>query len=193
MRAGDRDAAAELGLRYASEIRRRIRGQLGPDMRRIFDSQDILSTVLRRLDVYITGHEVFAESEREVRALLMKICKNAIIDKVRIVQRLKRTEGADSPFARMMLSSLGAISSESTEFDLDDLAYIFDALSTSEDRSILWLWLAGQDHSTIAMTLNMSHSAVRKRWQRIRDRLKPVIREKASDDYVIRKCSTRDP
>jgi DNA-directed RNA polymerase specialized sigma24 family protein len=158
-------------------------------MRRLFDSQDILSTVLRRLDVYITGHVVTAESEREVRALLLKICKNAIIDKVRIVQRLKRTEGADSPFALMMLNSIGATNSHRGEVNLEDLARFFDALPSTEDRSILWLWLAGQDHSTIATTLNMSHSAVRKRWQRIRNRLKTVIMEKATDDNVIRKCS----
>ena len=177
IRRGDRDAAAELGMRYASEIRRRIRGQLGPEMRRLFDSQDILSTVLRRLDVYVRDHDVTADSEREVRALLLKICNNAVIDKVRVIKRLKRTEGEDSPFANMLLQMIGTGSHRHNSNESGDLVRFFDALASDEDRKILWLWLAGNEQASIAKSMDMPYGTLRKRWQRIREHLKSVIKK----------------
>ena len=53
MRNGDREAAAQFITRYEDRIRRRIRGKLNPSVRRLFDSQDIFSTIGRRLDQYV--------------------------------------------------------------------------------------------------------------------------------------------
>ena len=66
MRAGDRGAAAVFVTRYGSRIRRRIRGKLSRAMRRIFDSQDILSTLGRRLDSFVHSGGVQATSEAAI-------------------------------------------------------------------------------------------------------------------------------
>ena len=50
IRAGDRDAAAAFLDRYGPLVRRRVRGKLGQQMRRVFDSQDLWSTLARRFD-----------------------------------------------------------------------------------------------------------------------------------------------
>src|SRR5262245_43990251 len=66
MRAGDRQAAAVFITRYESKIRRRVRGKLSLSMRRIFDSQDIVSTLGRRLDLYVRSGKLEAQSEQQL-------------------------------------------------------------------------------------------------------------------------------
>src|ERR1051325_8138362 len=67
MKRGDRVAAAEFIADNASRIRRRFRGKLGPDVRRLFDSQDLVSTVSRRLDTIIMRHSLAAGAAGGVR------------------------------------------------------------------------------------------------------------------------------
>ena len=88
MRSGDRVAAAVFITRYGSRIRRRIHGKLSPAMRRIFDSQDILSTLGRRLDQYVRFGRLAAASEDELWALVFRMAENAVIDKARVFRRL---------------------------------------------------------------------------------------------------------
>ncbi len=61
VRGGDREASAEFISRYGPRIRRRVRGKLSPAMRRLFDSQEILATVARRLDQMVASGERRAE------------------------------------------------------------------------------------------------------------------------------------
>ena len=60
MRAGDRAAAAAFITQYGDRVRRRVSGKLSPAMRRLFDSQEIMSTVARRLDHCVSGGELAA-------------------------------------------------------------------------------------------------------------------------------------
>ena len=175
VRKSDREAAAELALRYAPEIRRRIRGKLTPELRRLFDSEDILATVLRRLDYYVQNTPIKSTSEREVRTLLLRICNRAVVDKMKILRRLQRTEGEDSAFAALMLGTISSGAQEITESDDGALAAVFRRVPSGEDRTILWLWLAGQDHEAIGATLGKSNSAIRKRWQRIKESLRDTL------------------
>src|SRR5690606_30935513 len=99
MRRGDRDAAAEFLVGYGPLIRRRIRGKLGAAMRRLFDSQEILSTVGRRLDAFVNAGRLEATTTPQLWGLVIRIAENALIEKARVVQSLKAREGEDSPFA----------------------------------------------------------------------------------------------
>ncbi len=178
LRAGDREAAAEFALRYGPRIRRRIAGKLGPRMRRIFDSQDILSTVLRRFDNYVQKREFDSATEEQLLALVVRIAENAVIDKVRIVQRLERAESADGEIARAMINRLrenqGGAHDEAAVDQVLDRA--FDALENPIDRQILWFWLAGRRHSDAAEYLDIPAERVRKRWERIRAALSESLR-----------------
>src|SRR5262245_42454435 len=85
MRAGDRDAAAEFVARFAPNIRRRIRGKMNPAMRRLFDSQEILSTLVRRLDEFVGAGQLNAESIPQLWSLLFRIADNSLIEKARVL------------------------------------------------------------------------------------------------------------
>lgn len=178
MSDGDRDAAAEFITRYGSKLRRRMRGKLNFAMRRLFDSQDILSTVGRRLDLYVRDGRLDVDDEAQLWALIFRMANHALVDKARLFERLQNVEGSDSHFASCLLDRLkraeqhvvpgtpgqGAVESEV------DLA--LRSLPDQKDRRILSLWLGGQGHDAIAGDVGLSTVAVRKRWQMIKQRLR---------------------
>lgn len=172
MRSGSRTAAALFVTRYGPRIRRRIRGKLSPAMRRLFDSQDILSTLGRRLDQLVLGGGVTAVNENELWALIFRIANNAVIDKARFIRRLRSVEGEDSAFARDLASRFrDAIRHRDQALEIE----ITNALTLFEDgadREILFLWLTGTRHHEIAEHVRLSAPTVRKRWQKIKTRLR---------------------
>lgn len=171
MREGDREAAAAFMIRYASRIRRRIRGKLSPGMRRIYDSQDILSTVSRRLDVYVRAGKLEALSEEQFWSLILRMANNAVVDKARVFRRLQQVEGSDGALARQFEQRLKDAEhrrQNGAEIEIERALRLFD---DPIDRDILSSWLIGTPHSVTANAIGMSASAVRKRWQGIRARL----------------------
>ncbi len=174
MRAGDREAAAEFLNLYGTRVRRRIRGQIAPAMRRLFDSQDILSTVGRRLDRWVGSHRLEACTPEMLWALVFRIAENALIDKGRVFRGLQAHEGEDSPLARSILARL-----EQSERDQPDGAVLaidraMLALDDATDRDILSLWLMGNQHKHIAESVGLPAPTVRKRWEKIRGRLRDL-------------------
>lgn len=171
MREGDRGAAATFVTQYDARIRRRIRGKLSPAMRRIFDSQEILSTVGRRLDSYVRSGQLEATNESELWALVFRMANNAVIDKARVFHRLREVEGEDGQFAQELYRRLRQAERrrrEGAEVEIDRALRLLD---DHVDRDILSLWLVGASHSVIAEHVDLAPTAVRKRWQKIRTKL----------------------
>ena len=143
MRNGDREAAAQFIIRYEDRIRRRIRGKLNPSMRRLFDSQDIFSTVGRRLDQYVRTGKLEAQSEHQFWALIFRMATNAVIDKSRMYRRLQKAEGLDSQFAQELMSRFRQAErrdKQGVEIEIDN---VVNLLSDDIDREILTQWLFG--------------------------------------------------
>ncbi len=171
MRDGDRTAAAEFVTRFGARIRRRIRQKLSPAMRRIFDSQDILSTLGRRLDMFVRSRSVGATSEAQLWALVYRIAENAVIDKARVFRRLEEVETEDGPFARDLLQRLHTAEQRVTDGAEIEIGAAMALVKDPIDRQILHLWLLGTPHSVIAEYVDLAPTAVRKRWQEIKYRL----------------------
>ncbi len=172
MRAGDRQAAALFMTRYGSRIRRRIRGKLSPAMRRIFDSQEILSTLVRRLDLYVRSGRLEAANEQQLWALVFRMASNAVIDKARVFRRLQQVEDEDGVFAQELSRRLRQAQrsrKEGVEIEIDRA---LNVLRDRTDRQILSLWLVGTRHTVIAEHVDLAATAVRKRWQKIKSELR---------------------
>jgi hypothetical protein len=180
MRAGDRVAAAEFLMRYGSRIRRRIRGKLGPAIRRLFDSLEILSTLGRRLDLYVMSGRLQATNETQLWGLLFKMADNALIDKARLFKRLQLTEGEDYDFARELSSRLHEAeetAESGVEIEIDNCLRV---LGDPIDRRILSMWLTGESHRAIAEHVELAPTAVRKRWEKIKHELKGRLQAAAA-------------
>jgi len=172
MRGGDREAAAVFLMRYESRIRRRIRGKLGPSIRRLFDSMEILSTLGRRLDLYVMSGRVQADDESQMLGLLFKMAENALIDKARVFRRLQSVESADSEFAHELEQRLRKADSERDTGAELELENCIKTINDPVDRRILSLWLTGEPHAAIAQFVDKTPTAVRKRWEKIKSELK---------------------
>lgn len=172
MRAGDRLAAAEFLDRYGSRIRRRIRGKLGPQMRRLFDSMDILSTLTRKVDLYVMSGQFNAVNEAHLWGMLMRMADHALLHKARVFRQLKNVEGEDGAFAQNLAARLRDAdkrAEDGVEIEIDSCLRV---LPDTIDRRILSLWLAGEPHAAIAEDVQLNVVTVRKRWERIKDHLK---------------------
>lgn len=172
MRRQDREAAALFMQEYGPQIRRRVRGKLGAAMRRLFDSQEILSTVGRRLDRYVRVGRLEAESPGQLLQLVFRMAEGAVVDKIRVFKRLERVEGEDSRFAQEFGSRLHEADQDSDDGAVISLDAALRTLTSEIDRQILTMWLNGTQHNVIAWDLGMTPAAVRQRWKTIRDRLK---------------------
>lgn len=175
IRAGDRDALAIFLHRYGDRIRARVRLRLSPSVRRLADSQDMLSTVARRLDRFVRDGHIRASGPEELWSLVMTTAHNAIVEKHRLVRRLQRVEGPDAAWARPLIS---ALRDEDDARSLDPLiGQALDALSSETDRAILSRWLAGDTLAASGASLGLSPDATRQRWRSMRLTLRETLRQ----------------
>ena|GEM_PF-998158 len=178
MRDGDREAAAEFVMRYGPRIRRRVRARLNPSMRRIFDSEELLSTMARRLDQFVKDGKLTAENQARLWALINRIGDNAVIDRYRLMKRLDEIESPTGKFALRLRSHQADATAAADAVDDPEqttplpIADVMQWVIDPRDRQILMLWLHDVPLATIAECMSMNAPAVRKRWQTIRERLR---------------------
>lgn len=173
MQAGDRLASAHFVTRFGPLIRRRYRHKLGRKSSRLFDSQDLLSTVARRLDVFVLKGQFKAGTEPQLWALLGVIAEHAVADKLRSLAKLERAEHDASHEAR------GGGSDPSTLYLSECVGDVIKNLVDEADRQLLMLWMLGVNHRVIAEQLGLTEGAVRVRWHRLRATLRDALTEEA--------------
>ncbi|HEX2838698.1 MAG TPA: sigma-70 family RNA polymerase sigma factor [Phycisphaerales bacterium] len=177
---GNRDAAAVLVTKYEPMIRRRIRARLGGETRRLFDSQDVFSTVCRRFDRFVDGRRVRAATPGDLLSLLSRIAQTSVLDKQRMVTRLDRLEGEDSEFATLVRRRVDREWADPTAFEVDVKRWA-SLLDSPQDRTILFRHLAGRSFEQVARELGISPELARKRWQLIRARLRKELTSGSSE------------
>lgn len=175
VRAGDREAFAIFLQTYGERIRARVRLRLSPSVRRLADSQDMMSTVARRLDRFVRDGRIRASGADELFSLVLTTAHNAILEKHRLVRRLQRVEGPDAAWARPLIS---ALRDDDAAVALDPLiGDALNALSSDTDRAILSRWLAGDTLASCGAALGLSPEATRQRWRAMRLTLRETLRQ----------------
>ena len=171
MRAGDRAAAARFMALYGSLIRSRVRDKLSVGLRRVMDSEDVLSTVARRLDGMVLEGRLRAETEPELWSLVQTVARNALSESLRstrgdrvVMGRAERASAADTP--PLQGSS-----------DRSIIGAAMDALPDETDKRVLTMWLRGASHAHIARALGSTPAAIRMRWRRLLRSLRSRGRE----------------
>lgn len=174
MRSGDRAAAADFVNLYGELIRRRVRGKLGPSIRRVFDLLDVLSTIGRRLDRFVRNGGMNALDERQLWKLVFEISEVAVIDKVRAFKRLEQAEREDSPVAQLLLNRMRR-RNERDDDPMIEIEKAMGMLESDADRQLLVLWLKDMPLFRIAELLDATPAAIRQRWQAIREHLRDEL------------------
>ena len=163
---------AERVLELAPLVRNRIRRKLDGNAQRLFDSQDLMSTVLRRIDRLAAEGRLRASSDEELIALLIRVSDRVVIDRYRVLAKLRRVEGEDGPWARSLLQRL---EQEQDDGGSELLADLYQSIENPEDRMLLSLWLRDLPHTVIAQTLGISPEAARQRWRTLRLKISDML------------------
>ena len=163
--------------RFATRIRRRVRGKLNPSIRRLFDSLDVMSSIGRRLDFYVRSGRLEATNEAQLWALVNTIAHRTVIDKARIFRRLQRVENDDSAFAHEMARRMREAEQASSHGAEEVIELAVSMLDDRIDRLILTHWLTETPFAVIAEMVSMKPPGVRKRWERIRATLRSRLLE----------------
>lgn len=165
MRGGDREAAAEFLTANEPLLRRRFRHKLGAAVRRLVDSEELLSTMRRRLDAYVATGRLAAATQGELWALILRIGEHSVADKLRVLRRLQNAEREDGPIASALQERLSGSGESGVEFERS-VEEILELIGGEVDREIARLWVCGLELRAIADELGLTPEAVRKRWQR---------------------------
>jgi DNA-directed RNA polymerase specialized sigma24 family protein len=168
-RAGDAEAVGEFLERYGPVVRAHYRRRIGSSMRRLVDSQDLLSTIARRLCQRVMGGGVRAEDSRQLWALVYRIGNDALVDRIRILSRLQSLECEGSPFVQGLQERLSGAGQRSESEFAEELSRVLDLIESSLDRELLLRWLHGESWADAGEALGLKAPAARKRWQRLRE------------------------
>ena len=170
---GDRELVAAMFEQHAPRLRSRIRRSLSPSVRRLFDSQDVLSTVRRRLDVMAAKGEILASNEDQFVNLILTMSQHATTDKARIARRLREAPIEDPDW------DLPDSAPQSPHLE-EAFTEIYKVLSP-DDALVLNLWMQGTPYQQIAELLDCSPGSVKHQWRRIRTELRKHLEDKIGD------------
>ncbi len=171
MRSGDRSAVGEFLDAYGGLIQARYRRKLGRLLRRVFDSEDLLSTVRRRLDRCVVSGKLQAETEAQLWALVGRLADRAVSSQAR---RLKHAPIYDQEDRQFLDELLGVTARNDREERREIVREIFGRMSATE-RVIAVGTLRGQSQAELGEQLGMSEGAVKQRWFRVRGKIRQEL------------------
>jgi len=168
-----RTRAADLVFEQRYSVLSRIRLLLGNDARKITDTEDILSTALRRIDRVINRGRLQAMTEAQFFAFVHAVIRRTILEKSRNSRRLKARESGASQVQLNLRTELN----NSKQLETEWIERIGQLITDPIDREVILL--KGREHSfvEIAEVIHMTPEAVRQRWSRIKATLREQFAE----------------
>jgi DNA-directed RNA polymerase specialized sigma24 family protein len=160
-RIPNREEIARYLLQNRERVRAFARRKLTARARSVFDSEDVFSSVLRRVDALASAGGLRLRSESDLWGLVAAIAHNSAVNRTRTVERACLTQDSHVHEA---LKKPEAGSPD----DQAALLVLRMMLKSEEDRRVLLLLHRGAGHRAIGSALGISESASRQRWARIR-------------------------
>lgn len=170
---GVRGKLARFVLLLAPEIRAAARRKLTKSARTVTDSEDVLSTVLRRVDRLVTEGCFRPQSDEDIHGLVMTVARNAAISKTRLAERAKRLLREDGDYTWWLVRRSEMCRTDEDASSL--LNRMMWYLSSERERQVFALRLRGASHRTIGQLLGVSETAVREQWRRMRQELQAAF------------------
>jgi uncharacterized membrane protein len=163
LRPVPREEIADFVLRREAQIRAIARRKIPDFVRGLFDSEDVLSSVARELDVLADRGLLRPTCERELWALIATMTNNKAISKLRLAARARQLQKEDGVYSDLM-----ARRTEECESDSDAVALftrMLAAIERTDDRKLFILRLRGASHRAAATALGIKEDACRHRWR----------------------------
>lgn len=174
-RQHDAEAMNELCRQYQPRLQVVARVLLGPALRPILDSMDLVQSVHRSLLVGLRAEKFDVSTPENLLALSLTLLRRKIARHWRRAQRQQRLQSGRSsldllPTILSELTSRETGPAETAQYD-DQVEQLCRHLSDIE-RQILGLRLDGYTTAEIAQLLGLNHITLRVRLTRLRERLR---------------------
>lgn len=156
-------------------IRAIARRKLCSSTKRVYGSEDVVSSVTARLLALAEGGRVRPRNEEEAWGLVQTAVENKSVSRNRLMSQL-RHRASDYPEALdILVDRVGACESDDEATLL--LLRVMSVLTDSNERGMFLLWLRGASHEVIAQQLGISVVASRQRLSASLARLRGAMAE----------------
>jgi hypothetical protein len=156
-------------LAHQDRIRAIARRKLTANARQVCDSEEVVSSVLRRLDTMAMRGSFRPHSEAELWGLIRAIARNTAVSKTQLIERTRALICEEGDYAHLFLERLNACAGD------DEVTLLVQrmllSLKDPIDRQLLVLVMRGAAHRAIGGLLGISEEASRRRWKDVRDDL----------------------
>ncbi len=166
-----RTRAANMVTAQRRTIMVRIHSLLDDGARTVTDTEDVLSTALRRIDSAVLRGAVEAVTDEQFYAFVHGVIERTIKEKLKRSIRLRARERVANEVHLTLRSS----TAQSRTLAKEDLQRIGAAISDPIDREIVLHKGRGLSWGQIADLVSMDPAAVRKRWSRMRVRVRLMV------------------
>jgi RNA polymerase sigma-70 factor (ECF subfamily) len=176
VRAGDQQAATILVREYEPEIRRMVRLRLtDPRQRRLIDSVDICQSVLANFFVRAAAGQFDIDSPQQHLHLLATMAKNRLLNHVQQSNAQRRDSRRETANDEALAAVAANEPTPSWFVSGAELLERARAAMTESERRIYDLRAANHNWTEIAAVVGGSAESVRKRHQRLIDRLGQML------------------
>jgi DNA-directed RNA polymerase specialized sigma24 family protein len=177
--ADERAALAQYLVCNKDLIQAIARRKLTARTKSVYDSEDVFSSVARRLDELAARDVLRPRDEKEMWALIATVACNNAISRTRLIERAKVFLTDDAPYAFELMRRL-------KEYTTDEEANLLVhrmllCLPNEVDRQQFLLLLRGASHRAIGSLLGFSEEASRQRWTKVRRLLEERFAKGALD------------
>ncbi len=172
VRAGDDQAAGDLVRLYEPEVRRFIHFRLTtPALRRLVDSLDICQSVLANFFVHLDKGGLQLEHPDQLRRLLMTMARNKLHDHARRMKAARRDArrlemGGDASLQHVA----DAMDGPAEQIMSEELVVALRSRLSDDELYLVDQRFGGRSWSELALELQTSAEALRKRMTRAMDR-----------------------
>jgi hypothetical protein len=160
----ERQSVAQFIMSRERQIRAIARGRLSQGTRSVFDSEDVFSSVLRRVDNLARRGKLRLGCEAELWGFIKVIATNTAISKTRLIECSRNWLTEEPDYAYYLVQALNACE------DDDEANWVIYRMAASlerADRQLFFLRLRGAGHKAIAGVLRIDEEAARQRWSRV--------------------------
>jgi hypothetical protein len=164
-----RAAIAEYVLSNRERVCAIARRKIPAGTRQAIDSEEILSSVLRRLDLMVVRNTLRPHSESELWGLIETIIHNTTISKSQLIATARKHLTEQGPYAYEFLKRLNTCRDDDEAGVL--VTRMLMSLKKAEDRQLFCLIHRGASHKAAGAFLGVSEPASRQRWMSVRREL----------------------
>lgn len=161
-------------------IRDAARAKLIPVAKSSGDSEDVASSVIRRIDSMAVSGTLRIGSENELWALIRLIAEHQSIDRGRMALRARAVALDDGVDGHAIVRSLAESPTEDHALLL--LHRILMSMDSADDRHLVLLRLRGSSFRVAGQLIGISTAAAKMRWSRITSSIRDRFAEDLRDD-----------